>query len=312
MKIIFAGTPQFAATHLDALLKQNFDICAVFTQPDRPAGRGRQLTASPVKQLALQHQLPIHQPEKLDEAAQQIIHRYQADLMIVVAYGLLIPTSVIDMPQHGCINVHASLLPRWRGAAPIQRAILAGDKTTGITIMQIDEGLDSGDMLLKANCPIDRDDTSATLHEKLATLGADTLIDALHRFDSLQPEKQDEALVTYAKKIKKSEAVIDWQQTAVNIHQQIRAFNPWPVAQTQLDRTTLRVWSAELGENISKNPADKPAGSILNVDKSGIYVATGDGALILTTIQLPGKKAMPVSELLHAKGDWLKQHFAFH
>ncbi|MAZ77879.1 MAG: methionyl-tRNA formyltransferase [Legionellaceae bacterium] len=308
MKIIFAGTPQFAATHLDALLKQNFDICAVFTQPDRPAGRGRQLTASPVKQLALQHQLSVHQPEKLDEAAQKTIAHYQADLMIVVAYGLLIPISVINMPQHGCINVHASLLPRWRGAAPIQHAILDGDNTTGITIMQIDEGLDSGDMLLKANCPIDRDDTSATLHEKLARLGADTLIDALHRFDSLRPEKQDETLVTYAKKIKKSEAIIDWQQSAVNIHQQIRAFNPWPVAQTQLDNTTLRVWSADLSENIS----NKPAGSILNVDKTGIHVATGDGTLILTTIQLPGKKAMPVSELLHAKGDWLKQHCAFH
>jgi methionyl-tRNA formyltransferase len=307
MKIIFAGTPDFAAVHLKKLLEHNLDVCAVFTQPDRPAGRGRKLTASSVKQLALQHELPVHQPEKLDAAAQTLINDYQADLMIVVAYGLLIPKTVIDMPIHGCINVHASLLPRWRGAAPIQRAVLTGDHETGVTIMKIDEGLDSGDMLLKASCDITTNDTSASLHNKLATLGANTLINAIKKLDGLTPEQQDNSLVTYAKKLKKSEAIINWQQAAINIHQQIRAFNPWPVAQTQLGETTVRIWSADLSHETS----DQAPGTIINTDKAGIHIATGDGVLILTTVQLPGKKAMPVSELLNAKADWLKQHSVF-
>lgn len=307
MKIIFAGTPDFASKHLNTLLEHNYNVCAAFTQPDRPAGRGRKLTSSPVKELALSHDIPVHQPEKLDQGTQAIIENYQADLIIVVAYGLLIPKAVLTMPQHGCINVHASLLPRWRGAAPIQRAILAGDKETGVTIMQIDEGLDSGDMLLKASCAIKQNETSESLYNKLSTLGATTLIEALKQFKTLQPKKQNDQLVTYAKKIKKLEAAIDWKQSAKQIDQKIRAFNPWPIAQTQLDSTTIRIWSAKPS---AKTSAEKP-GTIINVNKNGIDVATCDGILTLTSLQLPGKRTLPINEVLKSKASWLIQQKQF-
>ncbi|MBL4638853.1 MAG: methionyl-tRNA formyltransferase, partial [Proteobacteria bacterium] len=235
MRIIFAGTPDFAANTLEALLTTDHEICAVYTQPDRPSGRGRKLTASPVKQLAVEHQIPVQQPLNFkSEEIKQILAAYQADLMIVVAYGLLLPQAVLDAPTLGCINIHASLLPRWRGAAPIQRAILAGDHETGICIMQMEAGLDTGPVLAQATCPIHDDDTAQILHDRLVLLGAKTLLETLPEIESRQQQakKQDDALSCYADKLKKQEAIIDWHQPAIRIAKQIHAFNPWPVAQT--------------------------------------------------------------------------------
>ncbi|MDO7667725.1 MAG: methionyl-tRNA formyltransferase, partial [Pseudomonadota bacterium] len=249
MRIIFAGTPDFAAETLKALLSTNHEICAVYTQPDRPSGRGRKLTASPVKQLALEHDIPVEQPLNFKEdEAKQILANYQADLMIVVAYGLLLPPSVLDTPSLGCINVHASLLPRWRGAAPIQRAILAGDTETGVCIMQMEAGLDTGPVLSRASCPINIDDTAQTLHDRLAVLGADTLLAALPNIVELQSkaQAQNDELTCYAAKLLKPEAEIDWQQSADQLVRQIQAFNPWPVAQTNWQDQVFRIWSASL------------------------------------------------------------------
>lgn len=299
LNLIFAGTPEFAAVCLNALINSNHSISAVFTQPDRPAGRGRKLTPSPVKLLALQNELTVLQPESLKSAeTQQTLAEFNADLMVVVAYGLLLPAAVLNTPRLGCINVHASLLPRWRGAAPIQRAILAGDKETGITIMQMDVGLDTGDMLFKSVLPISETDTSQTLHDKLAHVGATALITTLDLITEgkVSPEKQDNELTCYADKIQKSEALIDWQQSAEQIHRQIRAFNPWPVAQTSLNGNTLRIWDAELSESDS----DMPAGTVIDESRAGILIATGDGVLLLTKLQLPGGKPLAVADFLNA------------
>lgn len=299
MRIIFAGTPDFAAESLKALLLSGHDICAVYTQPDRPAGRGRKLTPSPVKQVALDHQIPVKQPLnfKEDNSLEQLAS-YQADLMIVVAYGLLLPQAVLDTPRLGCINVHASLLPRWRGAAPIQRAILAGDKETGVGIMQMEAGLDTGPVLLEARCAIAANDTGQSLHDKLAELGATTLLESLtdieNRLQHAIP--QDDSQMTYAAKLQKQEAVIDWQQPAAQIVRQVNAFNPWPVAQTQWQSDTLRIWQAELGAEHSK----ASPGMVIAVSKQGIDVATGDGSLRITQLQVPGKRAMQVQDFLNA------------
>jgi len=300
MRIIFAGTPDFAAASLAALLSTEHDICAVYTQPDRPAGRGRKLTPSPVKQLALQHHIPVEQPEnfKAESDRSQLSH-YQADVMIVVAYGLLLPQSVLDIPHHGCLNVHASLLPRWRGAAPIQRAILAGDTETGVCIMQMEAGLDTGPVLEKAVCPISPKETAQTLHDKLAALGAETLINTLTDLaeKQLSARVQDHTDSTYAKKLDKQEATINWQQAAVLIDRQIRAFNPWPVAQTTWQDQVIRIWSAELqtDTNITAQP-----GEICAISKVGMDVSTGSGVLRITELQLPGKRRMQVSDMLNA------------
>jgi methionyl-tRNA formyltransferase len=294
MKIIFAGTPQFAASALAALLREH-QIVAVLTQPDRPSGRGMQLTASPVKQLALQHGLPVLQPATLKaEDAQREIAALDADAMVVAAYGLILPQAVLDLPRYGCLNIHASLLPRWRGAAPIQRAILAGDAETGITIMQMDAGLDTGDMLLRQSCPVSPTDTAATLHDKLADLGADSILKALRRLPELVPVKQDDAAATYAAKLLKSEGRIDWQQDARQLGLAVRAFNPFPVCHATLADTAIKVWQAtpvaQQGE----------PGAVLVADKHGITVACGKDALRLEVLQRPGGKAQPAAQFLQA------------
>ncbi|ENV51112.1 methionyl-tRNA formyltransferase [Acinetobacter junii] len=302
MKIIFAGTPEFAATALAALLKTPHQIIAVYTQPDRKSGRGQKLTPSPVKQLALEHGLPVFQPlhfkASTEEglAAQQELAALGADVMVVAAYGLILPQTVLDTPKYGCLNIHGSLLPRWRGAAPIQRAIATGDAETGITIMQMAAGLDTGDMMYKTYCPITAEDTSATLHDKLATQGAEAICTVLETEQSLQSfiakrEVQDESLTVYAHKLVKSEARIDWTQTAIQIDRNIRAFNPWPVAFIQLDENNaLRVWSSMPSE-ISK--ANAQLGEILAIDKQGVHVACGENSVVcLTSLQWSGGKAL--------------------
>ncbi len=299
MNLLFAGTPEFAAHSLQALLDSEHQVLAVYTQPDRPAGRGRKLTASPVKALALEHDLPVLQPQTLREAeVQQALADWQADVLVVVAYGLILPQAVLDAPRLGCLNVHASLLPRWRGAAPIQRAILAGDTETGVTIMQMDAGLDTGDMLYKVSCPIEPTDTAATLHDRLAGLGATALVETLRRLDAgeVQPEKQDDAQATYAEKLQKSEALIEWSQSAEVLSRTVRAFNPWPVAFTRWHDQNLRIWFAQA----LKETRDAPPGTVLAESCEGIDVATGEGVLRITQLQLPGGKALDAGQFLNA------------
>ena len=295
MKIIFAGTPQFAAGALAELLKEH-QIVAVLTQPDRPSGRGMHLTASPVKQLALQHGLPVLQPPTLKTAeAQQAIAHLDADVMVVAAYGLILPKAVLQIPRHGCLNIHASLLPRWRGAAPIQRAILAGDAETGITIMQMDEGLDTGDMLLRKKCPIATDDTAQTLHDKLAKLGAQAIVEALQELErgKLVPERQDAQQATYAAKLTKSEAQLDWDQDAVQLERAVRGYFPFPAAQAFFGETPIKILRAHLGEG-----KHSKAGEVIAVDKECILVACGKGALALEVLQKPGGKPLPVAQFV--------------
>ncbi len=297
MKIIFAGTPQFAASALSALLKEH-QVVAVLTQPDRPAGRGMQLVASPVKQLAQQHGLPVLQPVTLKtEEAQHEIAALDADVMVVAAYGLILPKAVLQLPRHGCLNIHASLLPRWRGAAPIPRAIQAGDNETGITIMQMDEGLDTGDMLLRRSCAIEPGDTAATLHDKLAAMGADCILEALRLLPEgrLTPVKQGDAAATYAAKLLKSEAQIDWRQDARQIERAVRAFNPFPVCHASFNGVALKIWQAAIEEGARGEP-----GKVLAVDKRGITVACGKDALRLEVLQRPGGKAQPAAQFLQA------------
>lgn len=299
MRIIFAGTPDFAAETLKALLATDHEICAVYTQPDRPAGRGRKLTPSPVKELAQAHQIPVEQPLNFKtEDSLRTLQSYAADLMIVVAYGLLLPQKVLDTPRLGCINVHASLLPRWRGAAPIQRAILAGDTETGVDIMKMEAGLDTGPVLLEARCAINDTDTAQMLHDRLAELGAQALVESLVDIETrlLNARPQDDSQSTYAAKLQKQEAEINWQQPAKQILRQIHAFNPWPVAQTRWRGDTMRIWLAEMADQqVQAGP-----GEIVNISKQGIDVATGEGCLRITQLQVPGKRAMSVQDFLNA------------
>lgn len=302
LKIVFAGTPDFAAQHLDALIKSHHDVIAVYSRADRPAGRGKKLKASEVKQLALTHDIPVYQPEnfKSDDAKQQLAD-LNADIMVVVAYGLLLPKAVLETPKLGCINVHGSILPRWRGAAPIQRAIWAGDAETGVTIMQMDQGLDTGDMISIATCPIEATDTSASLYTKLAELGPTALIDTLATIadGTANPEKQNDELANYAKKLSKEEANIDWQMPAQQIERNIRAFNPWPICFTQMQGNIVKIYAAQLVENAG-NP-----GEILAADKTGITVATTEGALKITQLQPQGKKPMSAQDFLNGRADWV-------
>ncbi|GFD78927.1 methionyl-tRNA formyltransferase [Tenacibaculum sp. KUL118] len=303
LKVIFAGTPDFAAKHLSALLDSDHEVIAVYTQPDRPAGRGKKLTASPVKVLAEAHAVPVYQPQSLKtEDAQQALIALNADLMVVVAYGMLLPTAVLNAPRLGCINVHGSILPKWRGAAPIQRAIWAGDPETGVTIMQMDEGLDTGDMLHIATLPIAADDTSASMYDKLAALGPSALIDVVNDFESYSALKQDDTQATYAKKLSKEEALINWYDDAEQIERNIRAFNPWPVAWMQVENQNVKVWAASV---VALENKASP-GTIISANKDGITIATGRDALRITSLQIPGKKALPASDVVNARKDWFE------
>jgi len=300
LKIIFAGTPDFAATNLDKLIGSRHDICAVFTQPDRPAGRGRKLTPSPVKQLALANNIEVLQPTSLknDSEVEGLMRDMQADIMVVVAYGLILPKPILDLPKYGCINVHASLLPRWRGAAPIQRAIIAGDGETGVTIMQMAEGLDTGHILLKKATPIDASDTAQSVHDRLATMGAAALVDCLEDLPVYldQAMEQDNNRATYARKINKIDGAIDWASDATDIHNKIRGFNPWPIAYTELDDKKLRVWAAQ----VLVEDSDQKPGKVVAESKQGIDVVCGKGQLRITKLQLPGGKPLTVKDFINA------------
>ena len=304
LRIIFAGTPDFAALHLQQLLASRHTLVAVYTQPDRPAGRGKKLQASPVKQVATAADIPVFQPQSLKPVEQQqILADHNADVMIVVAYGLLLPQAVLDAPRYGCLNVHGSILPRWRGAAPIQRAIEAGDAETGITIMQMDIGLDTGDMLHKVFCPITADETAGSLHDKLAELGPQALLATLDQLceGKLQPEVQDNALANYAHKLSKEEGAIDWQQNTATILRKIRAYNPFPVAYTLLAGERVRIFSAAQ----SSKTSGASAGQIISHAEHQLHIATADGAIAVSLLQMPGKKAMPARDLLNGMADKL-------
>ena len=298
MRIVFAGTPEFAAQHLQALLDAGRQIVAVYTQPDRPAGRGQKLMPSPVKQLALQHGIAVYQPQTLrDPAAQAELAALAPDLMVVVAYGLILPQVVLDTPRLGCINSHASLLPRWRGAAPIQRAIEAGDASSGVTVMQMEAGLDTGPMLLKVTTTITAEDTGGSLHDRLATLGSQAVVEAVTKLAAgeLRGEVQDDSLATYAHKLNKDEARLDWSRPAVELERLVRAFNPWPICHSTLNGEALKVHAAQLGEG------QGAPGSVLAADRSGLTVACGEGALRLTRLQLPGGKPLSFADLYNSR-----------
>ncbi|WP_333902807.1 methionyl-tRNA formyltransferase [Enterobacter wuhouensis] len=303
LRIIFAGTPDFAARHLDALLSSGHQVVGVFTQPDRPAGRGKKLMPSPVKVQAEEHGIAVFQPSSLrPQENQQLVADLNADVMVVVAFGLILPKAVLDMPRLGCVNVHGSLLPRWRGAAPIQRSLWAGDAETGVTIMKMDVGLDTGDMLYKLSCPITADDTSATLYDKLAELGPQGLIETLQQLadNTAKPEVQDEAQVTYAEKLSKEEAQIDWSLPAAQLERNIRAFNPWPMSWMMIDEQPVKVWKA----SVIDCPVTAEPGTIIEANKQGIQVATSEGILNLESLQPAGKKAMSAQDLLNSRREW--------
>lgn len=297
-RIIFAGTPDFSLPPLRALIASPHEVVAVYTQPDRRAGRGRKLTPSPVKELALDSGIPVYQPVNFKEAGSiQDLASHGADLMVVVAYGLLLPAPVLAAPRAGCVNIHASLLPRWRGAAPIQRAVLAGDSVSGVTIMQMEEGLDTGPMYLRTETPLAADETGGSLHDRLSILGAGALMEALPSIldGGLTPEPQDDNQACYAKKLNKAEAVVDWRAPAVDIERRVRAFNPWPVAQTRLEDANLRIWQARAVAGVGAAP-----GTVMNADRQGIDVSTGEGLLRITELQLPGKRAMSAQDFINA------------
>jgi len=302
LRIIFAGTPDFAARHLQALIQSEHQIVGVYSQPDRPAGRGKKLKASEVKELALEHNLPVFQPQSLknDEALAELTS-LNADIMIVVAYGLILPKAILEAPRLGCLNVHGSILPRWRGAAPIQRAIWAGDEQTGVTIMQMDEGLDTGDMLHISRCPISTTETSASLYTKLAELGPDALIETINKLANgeITPEPQNDELANYAKKLSKEEADIDWSMSALQIERNIRSFNPWPMCFTQMGGQTVKIHQAQVLLQ-SGDP-----GQILSSDKNGVVVACGEHALCITQLQPQGKKPMAINDFLNGRSDWV-------
>lgn len=299
LSIVFAGTPEFGIPCLDALIQSTHQIQAIYSQPDRPAGRGRKLQASPVKEWALQHQIPVYQPLnfKTPEAIAELAD-LKPDVLVVIAYGLILPRPVLEIPRLGCINVHASLLPRWRGASPIQQAILHGDAESGVTIMQMDVGLDTGAMYVKAACPITRFDTAGSLHDKLAQISPSPLLATLEALahHKANPIAQNNELATYAGKINKEDARINWQQSALAIDRQIRAFNPWPITYTTLGEEVLRIHQAHATEiECLQEP-----GTVLQIDKKGMLVATGNKGLLIEKIQFPGAKAISVADWLNA------------
>lgn len=293
MKIAFAGTPEFAAVALEAILAAGHQVPLVLTQPDRPAGRGMQLQPSAVKKVALAQGIAVDQPERLRTPEQRAaLVACSPDVLVVAAYGLILPQAVLDLPRLGCINIHASLLPRWRGAAPIHRAIEAGDAETGITIMQMDAGLDTGPMLLQRALPILPGDTTASLHDRLASLGGELIVEALGGLAALTPEPQPEAGITYAAKITKAESAVDWRRPAVEIERGIRAFDPFPGASGTVGGVALKLWSARVA------PGSGEPGTILAADADGLRIACGEGVLVVTVAQKPGGRRLPVAELL--------------
>ena len=301
MRVIFAGTPEFAATHLLSLINDDAqEVVAVYTQPDRPAGRGKRLTSSPVKLLALQYGIPIYQPSSLNnETALSDLAALKADIMIVVAYGLLLPQSVLSIPCYGCINVHASVLPKWRGAAPIQRAIENGDQASGITVIQMDAGLDTGAMLSVSHCNLDENETSASLHNKLALLGSDSLASTLKKIQDQTAVgiAQDSDFSSYANKIKKSEALINWSESAHVIERKVRAYNPFPVTFSMLDGLRIKIWSA----TVQDKEGSGEVGEIISATARGLEIKCGQHCLLIHELQLPGKARMAVSEVLKSK-----------
>ena len=301
MRVIFAGTPEFAATHLLSLINDDAqEVVAVYTQPDRPAGRGKKLTSSPVKLLALQYGIPIYQPSSLNnETALSDLAALKADIMIVVAYGLLLPQSVLSIPCYGCINVHASVLPKWRGAAPIQRAIENGDQASGITVIQMDAGLDTGAMLSVSHCNLDENETSASLHNKLALLGSNSLTSTLKKIQDQTAVgiAQDSDFSSYASKIKKSEALINWSESAYIIERKVRAYNPFPVSFSILDGLRIKIWSA----TVQDKEGSGEIGEIISATARGLEIKCGHYCLLIHELQLPGKARMAVSEVLKSK-----------
>lgn len=298
MRVVFAGTPDFGAATLAALLAADFDVVGVYTQPDRPAGRGRRVRAGPVKAIATERGLSIEQPTTLrGEPAVTTLAAYRPDVMVVAAYGLILPPAILALPTYGCINVHASVLPRWRGAAPIQRAIIAGDKQAGITIMQMDVGLDTGDMLSIHTCPIEDHDTGGSLHDKLAAMGAAALVETLRQCESgkLCSRPQPEQGATYARRIETSEARLDWNASAIELERLVRGFNPWPVARTRFGDNDLRIWEAVA---LACDTPSAP-GQVLDVTSSGIDMGTAQGVLRLLRLQRPGGKPLAVREFLN-------------
>ena len=296
MRIAFAGTPDFSVPALEALVRAGYEMVGVLTQPDRPKGRGRQIAASPVKTAALAHGLAVSQPQTLkDEASRAELASWRPDVLVVVAYGLILPRAALDIPRLGCLNIHASLLPRWRGAAPIQRSILAGDATTGVTIMLMDVGLDTGPMLLRKETAIEPGDTGGSLHDRLSIKGASAILEAIQGLaaGTLQPVPQPSEGVTYAAKIDKAEALIDWKRSAVEIERQVRAFNPWPVAETRLDGEQLRIFAASAADS---HQIDAEPGMIVAVQDDGLWVQCGQGLLALQQLQRPGRRAVPAAD----------------
>jgi methionyl-tRNA formyltransferase len=301
LRILFAGTPDFSVLPLQRLIDENFTPVAVLTQPDRPAGRGRKLQAGPVKQAAAEAGITVHQPLTLkDDAAQKLISDLRPDLMIVVAYGLILPAEILRIPRYGCWNIHASLLPRWRGAAPIQRAIETGDKESGVCIMQMDEGLDTGPVLHRVNTPLDPEETGGSLHDRLAQLGATALLDCMLKLsEGVLPaaEPQPESGITYARKLEKAEARIDWSESATSLSRRIRAFNPWPVAWCMIGDERTRIWKARV---INRDHEQAP-GTVLATSKRGIDIACGEQVLQLLELQPPGKRVMIAADYLNAR-----------
>ncbi|MGO4502373.1 MULTISPECIES: methionyl-tRNA formyltransferase [unclassified Dyella] len=298
LRVVFAGTPEFSVPCLEACRASGAQVVAVYTQPDRPAGRGRKLTPSPVKQAALAADIPVEQPESLkSDEARATLAAYAPDLMVVVAYGLILPRKVLAIPRLGCWNVHASLLPRWRGAAPIQRAILAGDSESGVDLMQMEAGLDTGPVLLERRTPISGEDTGGSLHDRLSMLGADVLAEGLARVmagESLAPQAQPDEGVTYAHKLDKAEARLDFTRPAIELERQVRAFDPWPVAEGEVAGEMLRIWAARAIEG-SGAP-----GSVLGISREGIDIACGEGVLRVTALQRAGGKRITAADYFNA------------
>ena len=298
LRIAFAGTPEFSLAALDAIAAAPHQLAGVWTQPDRPAGRGRRLNASPVKKRALELGVSVYQPVDFKtDAAKQALRDVRPDVMVVVAYGLILPASVLTIPRYGCLNIHASLLPRWRGAAPIQRALLAGDAETGVAIMQMDKGLDTGDVLLESRTPISVEDTAQTLHDRLAMLGATALMQVLDRLPEVRPEKQDAVGITYAEKLSKEEARLDWSKSAVELARAVRGYNPWPVAYTEYAGQPLRIWRAVPTASAARGQP----GTVLAAGRDGIDVATGDGLLRILELQAAGGRVQSAGDFANGR-----------